>query len=112
MSEKKYKKALNGYNKAISMNKNDEDSLYGRALLKYETKDFIGVIQDTNRLVRFNKENPEYNAGVFHLRGMARYKIGQNDLACSDLKKAASFNFQEAQNYLANQGFWCRNMMD
>jgi aminopeptidase N len=89
---------------AILVQAQTPDSIWGRSLKKFEQKDYIGVVEDMNILLKTipNSANALYN------RGIARLNLGDLDNACYDLELAGSAGSKDNKlfvKYLCNEDF-------
>jgi aminopeptidase N len=80
------------------------DSIWQRSLRKFEQKNYHGVIEDMNALL---KELPDLS-DAFYNRGVAKYNLGDVDDACTDMQLAEAKGLDKNNpfiNYLCNKKF-------
>lgn len=81
-------KALEYFNKAISLNKREPNIFYNRGVSKINLSDYLGAIKDLNKAITLNSEDENY----FLQRGVAYYNLEKMNNANSDFTKAISLN--------------------
>ena len=89
---KDYKRAIEDFDKALEINPDYIDAYYNRSLARFMLKDYTGVIEDIDKMIG---SKPKF-ADAYYLRGLAQIGLGQNDLGCLDLKKAAELGLLKA----------------
>lgn len=74
----------------------DAAQFYHQAVSRALMEDFLGAIEDFDRVIRLNPNN----ADAFYNRGFARYKLGNKPGAVEDYTKATGINPKKAAAYL------------
>ncbi|WP_343522273.1 hypothetical protein [Pedobacter sp.] len=89
---KKYKLALDDFNKAIKIvgQNSYPDLLLKRSTILYELGEYQRALIDLNQAISL-MGNPSY---AYLLKAKVNWKLGKNDEACRDLKKALKDNPQ------------------
>lgn len=86
-NNKNYKKAIEYYNKALSMNK-DNPYLLARIASNYRrNKEYGRAIEFMNRAIKREPDGANY-----YLRGLIYYEKGDNELALPDFEKSLLIN--------------------
>ena len=90
--EKKYREAIEAFNKAISLAEEAQrgKSDFARALVYYELSDYSNVISDCTAAINFQCNLEAYQISkLYSTRGMAYKQKGEIDKANTDFKMAA-----------------------
>ena len=95
---KKYRGAIQDYNKAIELNPNYADAYYSRGNAKGKLQDYRGAIQDFNKAIELNPKLAE----AYNNRGLTKIISGQKDSGCLDLSKAGELGYVEAYETIRN----------
>lgn len=100
--QKKYSQGLLEVNKAIILDEENQTAWDTRAEIKFHLHDYKGCIDDANQAIRLNPKfaNPHY------LKGLALYKLGKKQEACSVLSKAGECGKKEAYSKISKM---CNN---
>ncbi|MDD4576501.1 MAG: tetratricopeptide repeat protein [Bacteroidales bacterium] len=89
MSKQQFEQALDSFEQAYSIKKNDPNILAFRGQAKHELGKLKEAIVDYNLALEIQ---PNY-AEVFHLRGLAKYELGDKTGACEDWEKANTIGY-------------------
>jgi len=92
--EKKYRKAIEAFSKAISYAEEAQrgKSNFARALVYYELPDYSNVIADCTEAINFQDNLDAYQiVQLYSTRGMAYKHKGEIDKASTDFRMAAEF---------------------
>ncbi len=103
---KDYYGAISDATKAIEINPKYDKAYANRGLAKHKLENYYGAISDYTRAIEIN---PSYGL-AYSNRGITK-GIGFNDDegACNDFKKAASFGYEYRINWLeTSEGKWCK----
>lgn len=86
-----------GIKKQISFEEtNDADFYNNRANTKYFSEDYLGVIQDCNRVIELDS----MNSSAYKLRGIANRKLKNYNDALRDYSKAIELDPNDPQAYI------------
>jgi tetratricopeptide (TPR) repeat protein len=85
---KDYEQALFDLNKAIDLKSNYVAAYRIRGWLYYDKGDYENAISDFSYIIKHEGNNAE----AYYVRGSAYRKLGKNDLAQKDLKKACELD--------------------
>ncbi len=88
--EENHAQAIKHYDHAIRARKDDK-TYFNRAISYYEIDNFEKAINDLDRAIEVNGQNPEY----YVIRGQVKLTIGQNQEGCLDLQKARKLGFKD-----------------
>ena len=83
-SLRKYKRAIEDFNKSISINPNDAVVYFNRGNAYKNLRKHQQAIENYNKAISIK---PKYT-NVYNNRGVAYYDIGKKGHACKDWKKA------------------------
>ena len=92
---KKYREAIQDYNKVIELNPNFVNAYYNRGIAKFNLQDYREAIQDYNKVIELN---PNY-ADAYYSRGNAKGKLQDYRGAIQDFNKAIQLNPKLAEAY-------------
>ena len=95
LSEKKYDKALEGFNKAIDLNPNYVAAYFKRGLTYYSKGDCNHAIADYTKVIELNPSD----ADAYNIRGTIYHIKGDYDLAIADYTKVIELNPSDADAY-------------
>ena len=84
-TKKQYDKAIEYFNKSLELSPELNSSLIMRALSYFNLEEYPKAIKDYNELI---VDNPETDYDNYTLRGYCYQKMGENEKAESDFKKA------------------------
>ncbi|MDY0215519.1 MAG: tetratricopeptide repeat protein [Bacteroidales bacterium] len=84
MSKQQFEQALESFEQAFTLKKNDPNILAFRGQAKHQLGRLKEAIVDYNLVLELE---PNY-AEVFHLRGLAKYELNDKTGACEDWEKA------------------------
>jgi tetratricopeptide (TPR) repeat protein len=85
-----YSEAMKYYSKAINKNPNYADAYWGRALCKYQLKDYSGAKDDFSKVVELNDK-----VEALYYRAMCNFMLKDTLGACND------WNYVCERNYLS-----------
>ena len=88
-----HEKAIEYYNKALSINDNYAEAFYNRGLSYYKLKDFDKAHTDFDKAIQIN---PNFSK-AFNNRGTAKYFLNDPKGACNDWRKALALGYIEAK---------------
>ncbi|MBL4653980.1 MAG: tetratricopeptide repeat protein, partial [Flavobacteriales bacterium] len=94
---KKYNVAIDRFSQAIEIEPRFIAPYFNRAMVRSETKDYKGAINDFTLVIE-NDSLKENDAALYH-RGKAKYELGQPDEALADYKAASKINPKDADYY-------------
>jgi len=80
------------HSQAIKIDSTNGRAFYNRGEVRFEQREFKEAVSDYDNAIKFN---PQYAMAYFS-RGAAKIKMGINDSACSDLRKAGELGFERA----------------
>ena len=89
---KKYRSALNDYNKILEINKYFYPALKGRGVAQLNLGNYEDAIRDFNELLEYEPED----ASVYYNRGMAKMYLSKIYGACMDFLSASERGYGEA----------------
>ncbi len=89
MSMQQFEKALDAFEQAYVLKKNDPNILAFRGQSKHELGKLKEAIEDYNLALELQSNYAE----VFHLRGLAKYELGDKTGACEDWDKANKIGY-------------------
>jgi tetratricopeptide (TPR) repeat protein len=89
MSKQQFEKALDSFEKAYALKKNDPNILAFRGQAKHELGKLKEAIEDYNLALELQSNYAE----VFHLRGLAKYELKDKNGACEDWDKANKIGY-------------------
>lgn len=89
MSKQQFDKALDSFERAYTLKKNDPNILAFRGQAKHELGRLKEAIEDYNLALELQTNYAE----VFHLRGLAKYELGDKNGACEDWDKANKIGY-------------------
>ncbi len=93
---KEYKKIIEDYTKALSINKENADTYNKRGLIEKGLKQYQEALQDFDNAVKFDKDN---NKEYYFNRGEIKIFLGQGKESISDFDKAIEIDPKYAQAY-------------
>ena len=88
---KKYKEAVQYFDKALAIEKDEPLTLNNRGLARYHLKDYKGALADINKSISVYPNN----SYAFKNRALVYLALNQKEKACSDLAKASELGFTE-----------------
>ena len=95
IQNQKYKKAIEYFNKAITINPNDADAYHNRGLAKYLLEDYAEAIEDYSEALKIN---PDF-AAAYYNRGIVQIKLRNYHQAIEDFNKVIAINPDFADAY-------------
>ncbi len=99
-----YGKALDCFDKAVTINPNDTKLLFHRGRVNFELAEFEKALADFNRTIELRQDI----AGAYYWRGMTYEELKQTEKAIKDLDKAIeilpenTFYYSERANLYAD----------
>ena len=97
---RQYAKAIQDYNRAISLNPKFAKAYNNRGNVYFDQKNYKMAIRDYNQSVSVN---PDYKLAYMN-RGLAYHQLKQNLLACKDFRKACKMGECEGIRWAKKQG--------
>lgn len=89
---RKYKEALEIFNKAAELDPYSADIFNYRGMTKYYMEDFQGALEDFNKTIKLQ---PDY-AEAYNLRGVVKGELNDEKGACEDWEKSFELGFKYA----------------
>jgi tetratricopeptide (TPR) repeat protein len=99
---KKYKEAIEDFNKSIIYDQKDKNSYYNRGFIKYLIEDYEGAIVDFNEAISLDNKSGK----AFYWLGMTYVKQNKFNEGCLNLEKASELSFEDALLALKE---YCKN---
>ena len=93
--------AITDLNKALSLNPKNAYAYFQRASARMMIDDNSGALQDLNTVLDLDYSNVVDPSRLFLNRGTIYWKLGLNNEACIDWKKADSLNNPKAANMIS-----------
>ncbi len=97
---KDYKGALSDLNKVIKIDQKYKQAYIELSFSKIQLEDYYGAISDLNKVIKMNPNNLNI---VFRNRGIAKEGIGDMKGACSDWRKASSYDDEFAPDWVKEE---------
>ncbi len=92
-----WKAAIKDYDKALELAPAFLGALINRGDLKLENGDYEGALDDYNRVLTLEQNDPDILTGIYFNRGNAKYLIGDKTGACEDWNKAFDLGANDAR---------------
>jgi len=92
LTARKYKEALEDFNKAVELDPYSADIYNYRGMTKYFLEDYQGALADFNKTIELQ---PDY-AEAYNLRGVVKGELNDNKGACEDWEKSFELGFKNA----------------
>jgi len=86
--KKNYRDAKTFFNMALSHMEQAPDLLFMKAQSQFHLGDYFGVISDTGKILKVNKQNLD----VYQLRGEAYFRTGEHDVAVQHFREALKYD--------------------
>ena len=94
------KKAIEDYGRAIDIDPKYANAYFKRGVAYGELGNQLRAVQDFDKAIEIN---PGY-ASAYYYRGRMHASLGNHKRELEDLKTAARYGYEDATNYLKNQG--------
>ncbi len=92
ITARKYKEALEDFNKAVELDPYSADIYNYRGMTKYFLEDYKGALADFDKTIELQ---PDY-AEAYNLRGVVKGELNDEKGACEDWEKAFELGFKNA----------------
>ncbi len=92
ITARKYKEALEDFNKAIELDPYSADSYNYRGMVKYFLDDYKSALEDFDKAIALQ---PDY-AEAYNLRGVVKGELNDDKGACEDWEKAFELGLKNA----------------
>lgn len=106
--QKKYKDALNMFNKAIGLDSSKSDAYRERANLNIEKKEFYAAVEDFTQAIKLNDEDSE----AFYMRGFLKKNAKDKKEAYNDFSSAIELDPEYADAYFYRGIISCDDQRD
>lgn len=92
LTARKYKEALQDFDKAVELDPYSADVYNFRGMTKYYMSDYQGALEDFNKTIKLQ---PDY-AEAYNLRGVVKGELNDEKGACADWEKSFELGFKYA----------------
>jgi tetratricopeptide (TPR) repeat protein len=94
---KEFNEALADFTRAIDTGINDPLYHKVRGEVKYKLHDYTGAISDLNFVIDTWYSGKKLKSEAYFWRGLVKIDMGQKEIGCQDLKKAAKLGYEKAE---------------